>query len=119
MASQHLRIEIENGLLKFHCPNCGSTLLDQEYGLTDDPCRHTLFIIDWIGELAFGESVSGNLKVEVERILQDEDMVSDNKVGELVDVLPSSSVIFELIEPAQGGGHDGSSITFCIDFVDD
>jgi hypothetical protein len=68
-----------------------------------------VFITDWIGETCYGE------KLDSEMLDALQEAVGDN-LEATAALLPASSVIFELTETTRRGGHDGSEITFVIDF---
>ena len=110
MAAPVASIEALNGFDSLHCPACGHIIFGEDQ--TDDGfCPHLVFFVDWVGELSFGHGgEEGASTEEQERLLTAwegaED--ADQAVRAMADALPSHAVVLELVEPARGGGHDGS-----------
>lgn len=105
MSRSIVRLELVNGLNRFHCPVCGHVVLSSREGTSEEMCSHIIFIENVIDELEYISTEHVHLFEEDDRDLE-----------ELAGKLPLASVIFHFEEPGRGGGHDSSSYRVCVDF---
>ncbi len=112
MPAQIARFSFAYGASRFHCCACGEALLRGEEGLSDTFCQHVVAVVDWIGELTIGPAVTSRTAKKIQKALEDE----ANAANAIARVLPEVVVVFDFVEPARGGGHDESTISFAMDF---
>jgi hypothetical protein len=97
-----------NGFQNFYCPLCAAPVFAEESGVADEFCEHVKVFVDWVGEAVAAD--------ELEHVLDDLD-VTDPVA--LAGLFTEDTVVFELIESAGGGGHDGSTCLVAIGLEDD
>lgn len=114
MPAQITRLSLDVGIRHFHCGVCGNALIDDQDGLREVLCDHVFAVVDWIGELTIGPATTPELAEALEKIFENDD---GDVVEALAKVLPNTVVFFDFVEPARGGGHDGSSIAIAVDFA--
>ena len=109
MAAPVARIEALNGFDALHCPACGHMVFGEDRA-DDAFCPHTIFFLDWIGQVNFGGGDEDELTEEQDRLLDIWENADAKGVAvrAMADLLPSRAVVLELVETARGGGHDGS-----------
>lgn len=88
-----------NGFPQFHCFHCGAEIFGQD-GPAEDFCGHVRVFVDWIGEPILGGAATGDLEAKLEEIAAD-------VPEELAGLFDENTIVFELVEQARGGGHDG------------
>ncbi len=70
--------------------------------MAEDFCSHVGVSVDWVGE--------ANLPPHAPDHLADQlDDIDSSDPSELSRLFGEDTVIFELMEPGRGGGHDGSA----------
>ena len=114
MPAQITRLSLDPGVRHFHCPVCGSALIDDESGITEELCDHVVAVVDWSGELIVGRAAAPELGEALQTTFGSE---NEDVVKALATILPDTVVAFDFIEKARGGGYEGSSITFAVDFA--
>jgi hypothetical protein len=120
MTCTRVTINVHGGITHFCCPRTGVPIVDDQGFNEDKQSPHVRFVIDYIGgvwmtprkrtpadQIAYMERCA--------KLLFDEDRSTDSLLRALARVLPPSVVIFELTEPARGGGHDGSWLLVAIE----
>lgn len=88
-----------DGFPAFHCFHCGAVIFSED-GPAESLCRHVSVLWDSYGEPELGPAAGDGIAEKL-------DEVEEFGLEELSGVLGDSIVVFELIEPARGGGHDG------------
>jgi len=101
-----VRITLENGLDRFHCPVCAHPIVTSGEGEAEDVCPHVLFVRNFVGEFghvaeAYADLVDGDDQPEL---------------AELCSALPATAVVFSFAERPRGGGHEPADFAVCIDF---
>jgi hypothetical protein len=91
-----------DGFLDFYCFRCGAPILVADDGVADKFCQHVTVFVDWVGEATVAEGSRDELTDEL-------DEVDPTDPTELAELFTDGTVIFELVEPARGAGHDGST----------
>jgi len=83
-------------------------------GPAESLCKHARVFVDWIGETELGPAATEGLEDSLEEIEAD---VPD----ELAGLFDENTIIFELVESARGGGHDGAvcPVALAVDGVSD
>lgn len=89
-----------NGFPKFYCIHCAGTIFD-EGGPAEEFCKHVLVVADPYGDPELGPAAADGLADKLDEI--DADIPE-----ELARLFDEDTVVFELVEPGRGGGHDGS-----------
>lgn len=89
-----------NGFRAFHCLHCGADVFGED-GPAERLCQHVAVFVDWIGEAEMGPAAS-------EDVTEKLDEVDADVPEELASVFGNDTIVFELVEQARGGGHDGS-----------
>lgn len=116
-----VEVEVENGDYTFHCPVCGISVIGGE-GYAEPECGHIRFFVDWIGEFWTPKDslFDAKAKETQDRIRKQWKDVADSRedsVKALARLLPETAFVVNLVEPARGGGHDGSVVFVGIDFA--
>ena len=120
------KIEVHNGLSTLKCPVTGIDVFDSEESYSEDRQHspYLRFFIDWIG----GMSVAKAIDLPADQIQylgkihslfeynQDDEMSFDEKLEQILEILPKSALVLEIVEPPRGGGHDGDTCFVCFDF---
>jgi hypothetical protein len=114
MAASIVRLSLGGGILHFHCPVCGSALIEDQIGLSEELCAHVVGVIDWVQQLIIGPAVASELAEALEAAFN-EDNADD--VEAFAKVLPATVVVFDLAEPDRGGGHTGECIAIAVEFA--
>ena len=117
-------LSFSNGVPSLHCPATGRLVHDAEVGieLASPQTPHLRFVIDWIGDsyVAPLESVPEDQKayhLQVIRLLQSDKFENQNAlVAACVKVMPSSAIVFELLD-APRGSSDGEIAYFGFDLA--
>lgn len=117
-------LSFPNGIPSLYCPATGRLVLDTEAGIDMDSPQtpHLRFVIDWMGDsyVAPLESVPDDQKayhLQVIRLLQSDKFKSQNAlVNACIKVMPSSAIVFELLDPPQGS-YDGEIAYFGFDLA--
>ncbi|MDF1769457.1 hypothetical protein [Maricaulis sp.] len=117
MSAATAKVTLENGLQSLHCPACGVAMLDEDLGLAEDLCPHVIAVIDWLGEFQAAAG-SGEVMSKMETIVDRhfDNVVDGALLSSLAECMSASGLVIEFEEPSRGGGHDGSSVTFMLDF---
>lgn len=110
MSASVIQISVPNGIGNFYCPACGTAICVVDEGLAENLCEHVSFLVDWVDELTVGDAIPPALAAAIEDAYE-------NGTEALAATLPDTAVVFELIEPGRGGGHDGSELVLGIDFL--
>ena len=110
MNASVVQISVPNGIKNFYCPACGAVILGVDEGLAETLCEHVSFLVDWADELTVGDTLPPALVTAIEDAYP-------NGTEALADTLPDTAVVFKLIEPGRGGGHDGSEFVLGLDFL--
>lgn len=113
-------VEAENGFSSLHCPRCGDVVFDEEP--REAFCSHLIFFIDWIAELYLSETPTPTIDASLlERLRtaweEDEDASIESAVSRMAELLPASAFVLQMVEPARGGGHDGSVVFAAFDLA--
>lgn len=101
------------GFDTFHCFHCGVVVFGEE-GPADRFCKHVLLYLDPMGDPELGPAASHDLSEKL-------DAIDADVPEELASVLDDDAIVFELVEPGRGGGHDGYVllVAFVVDESDD
>lgn len=124
MPATLVELSFSNGVPSLHCPATGRLVHDAEEGmeLASPQTPHLRFVIDWIGDsyVAPLESVPDDQKayhLQVIRLLQSDRFKSQNAlVDACIKVMPSSALVFELLDAPQGSS-DGEIAYFGFDLA--
>lgn len=108
-------ITVKYGLRAFHCPACGTQLLDEEDGISEMGCAHWVGTVDWFGEFISGPQ-QADLAQRVSAAYDEIEGSTDDLLKIIAGPLPRSAVVMEFFEPSRGGGHDATAVIFIIDF---
>ncbi len=113
MPATIVSLSVDNGLDRFYCPFCAAMVFDEESGLAEDFCGHVRVFVDWAGELIIPEGTASALSDQMYQ-------TDCSDPTELAALFGDDSVVFELVEPGRGGGHDGGAclIVFGTDSVE-
>jgi hypothetical protein len=101
MTAATVSLSVEYGVPRFYCPFCAAPVFDDENGMADVFCRHVKVFIDWVGEPCFPADAADDLAAKL-------DELDCSDPSELSPLFGDDTVIFELVEPGRGGGHDTS-----------
>ena len=102
MTAATVSLSIENGVPRFYCPFCAAPVFDDDDGVAEVLCKHVKVFVDWIGEPYYPADATDDLAAQLEEV----DCSDPSKLSALFE---DGTVIFELLEPGRGGGHDTSS----------
>jgi hypothetical protein len=124
MPATLVKLSFPNGVPSLHCPTTGRLVHDAEAGMesASPQTPHLRFVLDWIGDsyVAPLESVPDDQKSyhhQVIRLLQSDSFESQNAlVDACVKVMPSSALVFELLDAPQGSS-DGEIAYFGFDLA--
>jgi hypothetical protein len=100
-----------DGFLRFYCPLCAAGVFDEEGGMAENFCEHVKVFVDWVQEPNLLENAPADLAVKL-------DEIDPTDPSELATVFGEDTVVFELVEPGRGGGHDGSTCLVAIGVVE-
>src|SRR4051812_31788157 len=89
-----------NGFQRFYFFQCAAVIFDDD-GPAESFCKYVRVFVDWIGETELGPASTEGLEDSLDEIEAD---VPDA----LARLFDEKTIIFELVESAHGGGHDGS-----------
>ena len=126
IAGSFAELEIPNGVKSLHCPITGMPVMTEEDGFDEsaEHSPHLRFVVDWIGGIwiADQENLKDGARISVSKITETfssagEDESINDTIAKVCDILPSSALIMELLEPARGGGHQSSVFYACFDFA--
>ncbi len=109
MSAKCVEIELPFGEKSFHCPVCGTAIIDVENAVLDGQCPHLLFYRN------DDAGVFDRVSPRIQPVLDELEEVEDWK--EWAGFLPPTAVVFCFIEPGRGGGHTGGCNFYCIDFA--
>jgi hypothetical protein len=109
------RLTIDNGIRSFFCPACGFALLKEEVGLEDSVCDHVIGVIDWLGEYQASPRFD-NFASQITALVEAHGDAETDALADIADVLSDSALVVEFCEPGRGGGHEGSVLTFILNF---
>ena len=121
------RIEIDNGLSALKCPVTGIDVFGIEQGFSSNPNHspHLRFFIDWIGGMSVAEAK--DLPTDQVEYLgkihslfngdENDEMCLDEQIDNILEILPKSALVLEIVEPPRGGGHDGDTCYVGFDFL--
>lgn len=106
-------VEAENGFSSLYCPRCGEVIFDETGEVREAFCSHLIFFSDWIAELYICETPTPTIDAShLERLRavweEDEDASIESAASRMAELLPASAFVLHMVEPASGGGHDGS-----------
>jgi len=102
MPASFVSISLEHGVEQFYCPFCAAKVFDEEDGMAEDFCGHVKVFVDWARELIIPGAMANELADQL-------DEIDCGDPTELSAVFGDDAIVFELIEPGRGGGHDGGS----------
>jgi hypothetical protein len=100
-----------DGFPRFYCPLCGADVLDEEAGVADKFCAHVKVFVDWVQEPNLPENAPADFAEKL-------DEIDPSDPSELATLFAEDTVVFELVEPGRGGGHDGSTCLVAIGVVE-
>jgi hypothetical protein len=102
MTAATVSLSIDDGAPRFYCPFCAATVFDDDDGVAEVLCKHVKVFVDWIGEPYYPAGATDDLAAQLEEL-------DPSDLSELSALFGDDTVIFELVEPGRGGGHDTSS----------
>jgi hypothetical protein len=102
MTAATVSLSVGNGIPRFYCPFCAATVFDPDDGVAETLCNHVKVFVDWVGEPYFPLGATDDLVAKLEELDPGDPL-------ELSAVFGEDTVVFELVEPGRGGGHDTSS----------
>jgi len=80
--------------------------------MADEFCPHIVAVIDWVDELHLGETNPADLAGDLE-----DAHGQGTDLDTIAGLMNRSTIVFEFIDPASGGGHDGSSFVVAVDMA--
>lgn len=96
-------VTVDRGARELRCISCGAHILIADEGTPEAFCKHVVFVENWVGDLE-------HVRADVADAL-DAAYDSDDHRAAILDALPDSCFVLEVVEPGRGGGHDGSTFT--------
>ena len=127
MSASFVELSLEGGLPEFRCPVTGVPVFDTEEGFVPqrEQSPYLRFFIDWVAEtwVAPSAALPQEARPAHEKVLEllesdiEGSLTMIDLIRQCADAMPSSAVIFELLDPPRGGGHDGSVCYVAFDFA--
>lgn len=124
MPASIARLSIDGGVTRLHCPVTGRPVItDEGFDESAPQSPHIRFFIDWaqtawVPPAAQLPEHDRSTHDKIRNLLTNDELDQAELIEKCAKLLPNSCVIFELIEPARGGGHSGSVCYACFDFSD-
>lgn len=100
-----------DGIDQFFCPFCAAVVFAEEDGMAETFCAHVRVFVDWVDEAHLPEDATVELSENL-------DEIDTSDPSELASLFGDDTVVFELVEPGRGGGHDGSTCLVAIGVVE-
>jgi hypothetical protein len=91
-----------DGFDQFFCPLCAAVVFNEEVGMAEKFCAHVQVFVDWVDEAHLPEDATVELSENL-------DEIDTSDPSELASLFGDDTVVFELVEPGRGGGHDTST----------
>lgn len=107
----YVELEHDRGLGRLHCPVCGTCIMNEDEGLSEEFCEHVMLVHDWAGEF---QTRDDEVEALVDAAMDEADEKDRTAIELLREKFGQNVVFLKSFQPACGS-KDAAAITVVID----